>query len=373
MPAIFPENDTMDKARTNRFLRYPIIFNALFQTLIGKNKCGINEAIENFDWEGKKGNKLDLLKLKLKIIYYRYAYEFPFEEFFGFGLEKASKKKCLEYIPSYEKIRIYNELIIDKPAYEVFINKYNTYKMYKDYYKRDVIYVGCLQDIVAYSQFCAKHRKFIVKPVTSNNGRGIFIVDLEKEGRSSKEVFSEILSLSGALVEEYVVQNEEIAQFHRESVNTLRFTTYYSDGVLTVIHAMIRFGTGDSVVDNASSGGVAVNVDPETGIINSDGHTKKCQVYTCHPDTNIPFYGVQLPDWDEFRKMVDELVRVYPDQKLVGWDFVYGKQGWEIIEANAGPGIFPAQICAGHGFREIFSKTIFKDSKNYKKYASAKL
>ena len=373
MAVYFSENKTMDTARTNRLLRYPIIFSALISTLFGKNKCGVNDAINKFEWKTNKDNKLAVMKLKLKLIYYRYAYEFPFEEFFGFGLEFASKKKCLEYVPSYEKIRLYNELIIDKPPYEVFINKYNTYKKYQDYYKRDVIYVSSLRDIVEFSEFCSQHTKFIVKPVLSNNGRGIFIVDQKYDNIKMRDVLNDIISTGGAIVEEYINQCKEMAQFHKESVNTLRYTTYYSEGELTVIHAMIRFGIGGSVVDNANAGGIAVNVDVQTGCINSPGYTKKGQVYECHPDSNVKFIGVQLPRWDELQNMVSELVKVYPEQKLVGWDLACGDNGWEIIEANAGPGIFASQICAGHGFREIFSKTIFKDSVHYKEYKSAKL
>ena len=87
MAIYFPENRIPEKARENRFARIPIISLALLKTLLGKNVMGVNDAIDCFHWQTDVTKYYKLLWLKLKLVYYRYAYEFMFDEFVNFGFE----------------------------------------------------------------------------------------------------------------------------------------------------------------------------------------------------------------------------------------------------------------------------------------------
>ena len=225
-----------------------------------------------------------------------------------------------------------------------------------------------------YSEFVKKHSKFIVKPIKENNGRGIFIVDLKKDNLKAMDVFNRCLSINGVLVEEYINQTIELSQIFPNSVNTVRFVTYYSGGNLTNIAAFLRVGMGNSVVDNAASGGLFAGIDISSGRIITDGYKKTVNdIYEYHPDTNIKFKGFKLPEWNKLLNLIEDIVKVCPKQKFVGWDFAHGENGWMLVEANGGPGLVALQISSQKGLRPIFSKTIFLDSKNASEYISAKL
>lgn len=374
MAIYFPENRIPEKARVNRFARIPIISFALLKTLLGKNVMGVNDAIDGFHWQTDITKHYKLLWLKLKLVYYRYAYEFMFYEFVNFGFENKSKKECLKYISSFERIRLLNELYVDTEEWQIFANKDRTYNHYAKFFKRDVICIYGLEDLVKYTEFIKKHSKFIVKPIKENNGRGIFIVDLEKDNLKAMDVFNRCLSLNGVLVEEYISQTFELSQIFPNSVNTVRFVTYYSDGNLTNIAAFLRVGVGNSVIDNATNGGIFAGIDISSGRIITDGYKKTVDdIYEYHPDTNIKFKGFKLPEWDKLLNLIEDIVKVCPKQKFVGWDFAHGENGWMLVEANGGPGLVSVQISNQKGLRPIFSKTIFLDSKNASGYISAKL
>ena len=70
MQIYFPENEIPEKARLNRFLRFPIITEALIKTLFGKNIFDINNEIHKYDFDTNTDNKFSKLKLKLKMVYY---------------------------------------------------------------------------------------------------------------------------------------------------------------------------------------------------------------------------------------------------------------------------------------------------------------
>lgn len=368
---VYPNNRIPDKARTNRFLRPFIIVGILVKTLLGGNPKNVERAIDEGNWDTDITNKISRLKLKLKMVYYRYAYEMNYNEFIGFKLEHKPRKECIQYISSYEKMRLYDEVIIDTPSYSTFFNKKNAYDAFEPYFKRDVIYVESRDDVQKFIDICSKHKKLIMKPVDHNGGVGVTVIDQDKENPVQK--FLTIIERGPHLVEEYVISHPVLKAFHPQSVNTLRFTTYYENGELTKLYGMARFGEGNSVVDNAGAGGISANVDVNTGVINSNGFTHKGKEVVSHPDTNVQFKGTQLPMWDEFSDIIASIVKVCPEQRYVGWDFACCEDGWKLIETNAGPGILAAQMCYGCGFRDKYSKTIFKESKYAKQYSTGKL
>lgn len=374
MAIYFPENEIPDKARTNKLLRVPIILGALLSVLFGRNTMGINDEIRKYDWDCDISKWYNLLKLKLRMTYYRYAYEFMFSEFVSYDFEHKTKKECLKYVSSYERVRLYNELFVDTPEWDIFRNKKNTYEMYSKFYKRDVIFVESLQNLGEFSLFVNKHHRFIVKPPTENNGRGIFFVDLDNDNIKAMEVFNKCVGMKGALIEECINQCGIINQLYPSSVNTVRFITYYNGEKNHHITAFLRMGVNGSVVDNSSQGGLSAGIDLKTGRIISHGHradTKR--TFENHPDTEVKIKGIQIPDWNSLLEMIDEIVKVCPQQSFVGWDFAYSDKGWVLVEANGGPGIFAAQMSNEKGLRDVFSETVFNDSKNANEYKSARL
>lgn len=374
MAVSFPENKMPEKARTDMFSRQPIICGALIKTILGKNVAGINDYFSNIKQTVSGKSKFGILILKLKMVYYRYAYEFSFKEFYNYNFEYKKKKDCLNYVPGYEMMRLYNEIYFDTETYNYFADKRETYNLYKKYYKRDVIYVSSLQDLGDFSVFVQEHKKFIAKPPLQNNGKGIFVVDLTDGQTKAYDVFSKCVAQGGMLIEEFINQGKEMSCLSINSVNTVRFITYYKDNHLTMITAFLRMGLGNSYVDNASQGGLFAGIDINTGKLTTDAYKKNVNdYYSKHPDTDVAIKGFQLPEWGKLLEVVRSIVTVYPEKTFVGWDFAYGDKGWVLIEANGGPGIYAAQMSNQTGLRKAFSDTVFNDSKYAKKYKTAKL
>lgn len=373
MKIYFPENELPEKARLDRKLRAPIIMLALTKALFGRNVLGVNDKICEFYSGNKSYKKIDLFNIKLKMVYYRFAYEFMYEEFISYGFETKSRKECLEYISSYERIRLYNELYVDKNEWEIFADKSKTYKTFSNFFKRDIVLVNSLQDLPQFSEFINRNRKFIVKPIKENNGNGIYIVDLDKSKKNGIEEFKRCVSLGGVIVEEFIKQDDSLNEIYSGCVNTVRLITYYNQGQCTYIAGILRMGVGGSIIDNASKGGISAGIDLLTGRVRTFGH-KECYtgVFEAHPDSGVKIKGFQLPEWNKLLQIVEKLVTICPQKKYVGWDFAYGNKGWVLVEANGGPGVLAVQMSNEKGLRKVFAETVFKDSKYFKEFKSAK-
>lgn len=368
MELTFPENKIPEKARLNRFVRVPIITFALVKTVFGDNPFDVNSAIEQYNFDIDKSNNLQFLRLKLKMVYYRYAYEFRYNEFASYGFEHKSKKKCLEYVAAYEYLRIRNEITAKEDYIDYFSDKRKTYKYFKDFFKRDVAIIEKPEDIQYYIPFVQKHKKFVLKKAKMNNGSGVTIIDTQKD--NAVAIFKKALSEGGAIAEELICQPGILHQLHPSSVNTVRFVTFYDNNKLTNIAAVLRFGAGGATIDNATQGGLFACINIKTGVIESDGKIEfKSDIYKKHPDTNVTIKGIQLPGWDDLLNIVSSIVKICPNKKYVGWDFAYSDKGWVLVEGNGYPGLYLTQMGSGKGLRKTFSQTYFTESKYCDKYS----
>ncbi|WP_455493665.1 sugar-transfer associated ATP-grasp domain-containing protein [Eubacterium sp.] len=369
----FKENKIPNLARTNIFLRYPIISTALIETFFGKNLFDINNEFYKYDFDANKQNIFKKKLLKLKMVYYRYAYEFTYSEFSGYGFEHMHRKEILKYISSYEYIRLHNEIDLNQNFSNVFSNKQETYKMFSDFYKRDVVLINNPTDIQAFMDFISENKSFVIKQSNLNNGRGISVIKNIDNKNTSFDLFKQILSnKEGAIVEQYINQPGIIHDLYPNSVNTVRFITFYKDNKLTLISAVLRMGMNDSIVDNASQGGLYSCIDINTGVLKTNGRIRFQQKeFIKHPNTNITIKGIQLPEWDNLIELIKRIVTVYPEKHYVGWDFAYSDKGWILVEGNGYPGIYLAQMGHGGGLRELFSKTLFQLSSNSEKHIKA--
>ena len=157
------------------------------------------------------------------------------------------------------------------------------------------------------------------------------------------------------VVEELIIQAHEIAQFHPESVNTMRIVAYRASAEETLIQwCFLRMGMGGSHTDNMSSGGLSALVDPATGIIYTTGRDWLGKTHLFHPDTGVQLVGFQIPEWDVLMGLVKEISNVIPEVKLVGWDFAYSEKGWTFVEGNARPQCVSAQITEYNGKRHLY-------------------
>lgn len=363
-------------ARRHKLLSPFIMIWAYFCTLFGGGiDSESKESLEQYVPLEKRKNLIYMSKLVAKLVYYRFRYEFTFKEYFLLGFDKIDKKARLEYLAGFERLRVYGQVNTFENI-KKFADKYKCYTYFENYFKRDIVIVNGSEDLIPFSMFVNNHDKFIFKPNDDSGGHGVMVVDKATAGFNMMTLFKSMLVTGPGIVEEFVQQDDKIGVFHANSVNTIRFTTYYNQeqNRFVKMYAMLRVGRGDAEVDNASAGGIVCAIDLDTGVVMSDGRCEDGVIYSEHPDTHMTFKGYQVPRWDELNDMLVDLVRVIPSHKIVGWDFALDKnKGWVLIEANSCPGMIAAQMCHGPVFREKFRNTLFNDVKYGKLYSNAKL
>ena len=232
-------------------------------------------------------------------------------------------------------------------------DKYERYRLVSKYFHREVLrfrFDGSDREKEEYRRFTASNDAFIIKPLKGTKGRGIEILssaDYPEIDLLAKRAEGEVLA------EELIRQGKELALFHPQSINTLRFVSAMTaDEQYTPLYALLRCGQGGAVVDNVGAGGIVSLVDLESGTIISDGLFNH-RYFEIHPDTQIRFRGAQIPEWPALLALAEEIHRSIPKQMLIGWDFAWSEAGWELVEINPAPSFSSWQALAGKGIRPL--------------------
>ena len=175
-----------------------------------------------------------------------------------------------------------------------------------------------------------------MKPLRSAGGKGVKMVDVFSGNKDYSQMLFEEYP-RGFVLEERINQVEEMSSIHKCSVNTIRIQTVnYGDSV-EIKWPCLRMGRGDSVVDNVFAGGVFVGVDVKTGKTFGPGKDASGHSFTEHPDSNVKLDGFQIPRWKELCGLLEEMAKLCPTCRVVGWDMALTESGWMLVEANFGP------------------------------------
>lgn len=226
----------------------------------------------------------------------------------------------------------YCELVNTPEIRDIFDDKGACYKYLKEFYKRDVISIYNESQLSNLKLFLDKHKSFIYKPYRCHSGQGIKIFRDYKG--DEKSFFLEQYKYGAFVLEELIIQGKELAAIHKESINTLRLSTFVINDTVEVYAACLRMGVGKAVVDNAGSGGIYALVDVNNGIVISIGRNYRNIYYTIHPDSNIIIPGYQLPQWDEAVNLVKMAAIAVKGATVISWDLAYSINGWVLVEGN---------------------------------------
>jgi hypothetical protein len=324
----------INKAHLYRlFLRSPLAKKKWVHFLLyQKKKKNAPIILKRFMGEVPDDRKQELLR---KMRHAMICYRWNFEEFFLFGYENLSKEEIASFAPEFDK-NIFCAKVNDEADSSVFYYKWNTYSRFKKYYRRDVVQVRSLEDLQSkdFLAFIDRHHRFILKPESKSCGRGIRIINtvsVEDAKQKLEAVYRK--GDTRFVLEELVVQSEEMARLHPESVNTVRFPTFRLDDRVHVFPPYLRMGQGSSFVDNAGSGGVFGLVSLETGRVYA-ACDEMGNTYEVHPNTKEKIIGFVVPRWEEAIALAKELITVVPTVRWVGWDLALTDDGWVLIEGN---------------------------------------
>lgn len=232
---------------------------------------------------------------------------------------------------------------LDKNTFFSLIDKATMYNNYAEFIKRDWIVAdenSSKDDVI---EFINSHNRVLVKPVSSEQGSGIYEVT-KAENYGIEKVLQD--RLKGVLLLEELCENcEELNAINSSSLNTLRiYTIVNKNNEVEILSTSLRCGCGDSIVDNWGSGGVGYLVDQETGVIVSPGLDKKGKKYIIHPGTNIVMPGIKIPRFNEACQLAKKIIEVNKKVVFAGLDFGILSDRVELIEVN-----FPG----GHDFLQV--------------------
>ena len=290
------------------------------------------------------------------ILYARAYFAIDSKEFFLYDFPHRNNKEKKNYVGWHELDYYYS--CLNKTGYpEIFESKEKTYDYFSPFYGRKIEYIASENDKELFISFVQKHPNFIIKPTDQFGGAGIRILR-EKNQTQPETIWEEIKDQFPFVVEELIQQASDMNIFYPHAVNTIRYNSFYYKGKLKRLQAVFRIGRGGSVVDNATSGGIYALVDTETGRILGPARSFKNELFEKHPDTGMKFEGNYIPRWDELNALLDQVVRIVPEQKQVGWDFALSTNGWVMVEANTTPVLQDFDL--DHGLRELLKKTFGK-------------
>lgn len=283
----------------------------------------------------------------IKRIYVKYG--FTPAEYIDFNLYNRSKKEIGEYFSLDELLRVFSRS--DKNLFPK--DKYERYQLFSVFFHRDVIRIDGLGDKEKYLNFLEKHASIVVKPIAGTKGHGVQIFNSDEV--DTIEALSERTNLP-VMIEQVLSQGKELASFHPSSINTLRIVTAINrNGEVCILYALLRVGQGGSVVDNVGAGGLVCLLDHNTGVVISDALFAH-KYYKTHPNTGLSFIDTKIPEWDKLLSTVRQAHGSFVKQKLIGWDYAWTDQGWDLVEANPAPSFASYQTLAGKGIRPMLQE-----------------
>ena len=218
-------------------------------------------------------------------------------------------------------------------------------------------------------EFLALSDDMFCKSLDGENGVGVFHLQVQGgqflvNGASSDiDSFIESLGDASYIVQEKIYQHEEVNRLYPTSINTIRVCTVRNlqSDKIGAWPSIFRVGAGGSHIDNGSQGGIMLDVNLETGMLNKYGYrfakfgggTR----FTHHPDTNIEFATYQVPFIKEAIEQCIYFHSMLKDIHSIGWDVVITPEGPAFIEGNDDWEIVDSQL--DHGVRDLFERDFF--------------
>lgn len=308
-------------------------------------------------------------------------YKTPNAFYFPYGCDVKSKQECDEYVNYWffrdrrESLNFSNKvnctcILRDKVLFNIFANGIGIATAENEFYvaEREVRNFKT-KEHVSIDELCKNDHELFCKLVDGECGNGIFQLTI-KTGKvfingkeSTQDELHTMLSKGRYLAQTMIRQHPLMSGLHPSSINTIRLITVrgLKDGKIQPFPSILRIGTGNSIVDNTSQGGLAVGIDLKTGRLKQYGFYKPQfgLKVNCHPDSGIQFDQFVIPYFKEAIKQAVYFHSMLPGMHSVGWDIAIGKNGPIFIEGNDNWEINGPQICNG-GLRKEFNELFYK-------------
>ena len=320
---------------------------------------------------------LVVTKKEIPFYYFKYLYRKDVKnylDYFSIGEANAIGRSQLLHKPEYKSLlenKLFFALLSEKsPLNTPKLISYNLGNTF--YYNNTVKQIYNKSDLVSFFEqvFTVNNLEgLFFRPPSEYGGKGVF--KLTRTGlKNELDVRFDSL-INGYYVHTKIIeQHKEINKIHDKSVNTLRIISLItSENHPEIISVFMRFGVGDSVIDNASSGGFFVGVNIDEGTLKDTGHylsqyggakIKK------HPDSGFIFEGFKVPYFKEACEEVLKGIMVIPN-RFIGWDVAITPNGPIIVEANSSPHLQISNIVNGGLLKNPHIKKLLEELKQQSK------
>ena len=320
---------------------------------------------------------LVITKKEIPFYYFKYLYRKDVKnylDYFSIGEANAIGSSQLLHKPEYKSLlenKLFFALLSEKsPLNTPKLISYNLGNTF--YYNNTVKQIYNKSDLVSFFEqvFTVNNLEgLFFRPPSEYGGKGVF--KLTRTGlKNELDVRFDSL-INGYYVHTKIIeQHKEINKIHDKSVNTLRIISLItSENHPEIISVFMRFGVGDSVIDNASSGGFFVGVNIDEGTLKDTGHylsqyggakIKK------HPDSGFIFEGFKVPYFKEACEEVLKGIMVIPN-RFIGWDVAITPNGPIIVEANSNPHLQISNIANGGLLKNPHIKKLLEELKQQSK------
>lgn len=282
-------------------------------------------------------------------------YHVSFIEWNLYNFSTISEEDKSHFLSRYDAQILYRKFI-NPELRSLFFNKANFINHFKKFINRDII-TSTTPDIEEKLRRLLSEKDIIMKPIEGTLGVGISKLHKDDRGLNIPELAVQISS-GKYIAEECVVGIPVLQEYNESSLNTLRVVTAYDGENVEIFGAAVRFGNGNSIVDNSHNGGLRCSIDITSGIIDSNAKNSRNEMFFEHPTSKKAFKGMAIPMWEEICGTVKSMHRGI-DLPFIGWDVAISKNNEiEIIEGNHAPDIDMMQAQNSEGLRDRFVNNI---------------
>ncbi len=202
-----------------------------------------------------------------------------------------------------------------------------------------------------------KRGDLILKLISGDGGVGLVCLALtdgvyyiNDEAANLERLVTFLKSLDNFLIQRRLSQEGLAGAIFPGSVNTMRIGTMIDpgSGKPFIAYAVHRFGSlKTGFVDNVGQGGITAKIDLDSGRLSMAHHYSmegQMEVFEKHPVTSVMIFNQEIPNWQDVKRRIIELVSRMPYLKYVGWDFVLSNDDLYVLEGNVSPGLGMIQM-----------------------------
>ncbi len=234
---------------------------------------------------------------------------------------------------TYRRCRKINDLVspgATEADYACFNEKNQFNTLFAEFVHRDWLFVpdSSPDEIRA---FLDRNDEFLAKAYFSTCGRDIYHY---RRGEFDPEAFLQEYQGKKFMLEAFIRQHPALSEINPTSVNTVRIVTVRIGDQVGLIGGCLRCGGAGAYVDNFHHGGIAFNLDMETGIVTGTGKILDGTRSITHPATGYVVPGFRVPHWALITESIRKAALIVPRVGYVGWDVAVTEDGLELIEGN---------------------------------------